>query len=275
MARILVIEDNAVNLELMTYLLRSWGHEALTASDGAGGLALARSVRPDVVVCDIQMPGSLDGYGVAREMKADPALSGVPLVAVTAFAMVGDRDRSIDAGFDMHIAKPIEPERFMAVLAGLLPGDAGSRLTSAGGGASLSPQGVRADLRAPREGLVLLMVDDLASNLEFKQRLLGPAGYTVLAAGNGEEALALLRSRHVDLVISDVVMKPGSGFDLVTALRADPALRHIAFVFLTSTARDSDSRARGLALGADAYLIRPIEPERLLAEVRAELTRPR
>lgn len=284
MARILVIEDNPINLELMTYLLRSWGHEPHTANDGASGLALARSAPFDLIVCDIQMPGALDGYAVARELKADPALRSVPLVALTAFAMVGDSDRSLQAGFDRHIAKPIDPERFMAVLAEVMPGGSGSppALAAADAQSARPPnarvgvhEGVHESLRAPREGLVVLMADDLASNLEFKQQLLEPAGYEVITAPNGVQALALLRSRRIDLVISDVMMDGGSGFDLVTQLRADPALRHIPFVFLTSTARDSNSQARGLALGADAYLIRPIEPEELLAEVRDELMRPR
>lgn len=277
MARILVVEDNPVNLELVTYLLRSWGHETLTAADGETGLALARSAHPDAVICDIQMPGAMDGYAVARALKADPALSHVPLVALTAFAMVGDGDRSIEAGFDLHVSKPIEPDRFMASLARILP-DAGRVPPALGGdaaGAPVEAVAVREDLRAPRPGLVLLMVDDLPSNLEFKTRLLEPAGYTVIAAANGLDALVQLRSRPVDLVISDVEMRGGGGFDLVAAVRADPALRDTAFVFLTSTARDAASRARGLALGADAYLVRPIEPERLLAEVRAELARPR
>jgi two-component system cell cycle response regulator len=278
-ARILVIEDNPINLELMTYLLRSWGHEPLTASDGTSGLAVARRTPVDLIVCDIQMPGGLDGYAVARALKADPSLRDVPLVALTAFAMVGDSDRSLQAGFDRHIAKPIDPERFMAVLGEVLPGGGGSPAASAPESGRApgpeGPDGVSEALRAPREGLVLLMVDDLASNLEFKQRLLEPAGYEVITATSGGQALDLLHSRHIDLVISDVMMEGGDGFDLVTRLRADPALRHTPFIFLTSTARDSQSQARGLALGADAYLIRPIGPQELLAEVRDELTRPR
>jgi two-component system, cell cycle response regulator len=282
-ARILVIEDNPINLELMTYLLRSWGHEVHTANDGASGLALARGMPFDLIVCDIQMPGALDGYAVARELKADPSLRGVPLVALTAFAMVGDSERSLQAGFDRHIAKPIDPERFMAVLAEVMPGGSGSRSAPAANAPPTRPQdgfvgaheGVHESLRAPREGLVVLMADDLASNLEFKQSLLEPAGYEVITARNGAQALEHLRSHRVDLVLSDVMMDGGSGFELVTQLRADPALRHIPFVFLTSTARDSQSQARGLALGADAYLLRPIEPEKLLAEVRDELTRRR
>lgn len=275
MARILVIEDNAINLELMTYLLHAWGHDTVTATDGDTGLALARSTRPDLVICDIQMPGS-DGYAVARAMKADEALRSMPLVAVTAYAMVGDRDRSLEAGFDMHIAKPVDPAQFMQVISGLLPGGHAALVPPTATTAEPSARAtIPPELRAPRKGLTVLMVDDLASNLEFKQRLLEPAGYAVIAADGGSEALALLKTHKVDLIVSDVMMADGSGFDLLNAVRADPALSRIAFVFLTGTARDEGSRLRGLALGADAYLLRPIEPERLLAELRAELTRPR
>ena len=273
MARILVIEDNPINLELMTYLLTAWGHEVLTAADGEAGIAQARAVRPDMIVCDIQMPG-MDGYGVARVIKADPALRDVPLVALTAFAMVGDEDKALAAGFDLHIPKPVDPERFMEVIGQFLPGPSKTPAPARAvpdGSAAPVPQ----DLRAPRAGLVLLLVDDQPANLEFKVSLLEPAGYTVTAAASGAEALAVLHDQNVDLVISDVIMAHGNGYELLAAMRADAALRSTPFIFLTATARDAASRARGLALGAEGYLLRPIEPGHLLASIRAELERPR
>lgn len=108
----LVIEDNPANLELMVYLLRAFGHHTLQADDGPSGLSAARAAAPDLILCDVQMPG-LDGYGVARALKADPVLCGVPLVAVTALAMVGDRDRVLAGGFDGYIPKPLVPETFV------------------------------------------------------------------------------------------------------------------------------------------------------------------
>ena len=270
MARILVIEDNPINLELMTYLLRAWGHEPVTATDGEVGVALARAARPDLVVCDVQMPG-LDGYEVARLLRADAGLRDVPLVAVTAYAMVGDADKALAAGFDLHVAKPIDPERFMVVIAPLLPGGVGTAPAPAGAGPVGAAAPLEAQLRAPRDGLTLLLVDDQPANLEFKHSLLEPAGYAVIAAGSGAEALSVLHTRPVDLVISDVVMAHGSGYELLAAIRADASLRDIPFLFLTATARDSGSRARGLELGAEGYLLRPIEPEHLLASIRAEL----
>ena len=115
MARVLVIEDNPINLELVVYLLRAMGHEALTAMDGDAGIAAARLHKPDLILCDIQMPGT-DGYGVARVLKADAELAGIPLVAVTALAMVGDREKSLQAGFDDHMSKPIDARALMAAV---------------------------------------------------------------------------------------------------------------------------------------------------------------
>jgi CheY-like chemotaxis protein len=112
MSRILVIEDNADNLELMRYLLRAFHHVTISSHNGEGGLLIARGERPDLIVCDIDMP-ELDGYGVARALKGDPALRLIPLIAVTALAMVGDREKVLAAGFDGYIGKPIDPTTFV------------------------------------------------------------------------------------------------------------------------------------------------------------------
>jgi CheY-like chemotaxis protein len=112
MSRILVIEDNPMNLELMTYLLKAFGHTPLEAVDGLKGLERIRQEAPDLVLCDLQLPG-IDGFEIVRQVKADPLLRVIPLVAVTAYAMVGDRDTVLAAGFDGYITKPINPETFM------------------------------------------------------------------------------------------------------------------------------------------------------------------
>lgn len=270
MARILVIEDNPINLELMTYLLRAWGHEPVEAIDGEAGIEQALRDPPALIVCDIQLPG-IDGYEVARRLKAEVTLAAVPLIAVTAYAMVGDRERALRAGFDGHFAKPIDPAALMAELSRFLPGASATPPPPPAAPPASGPRPVPDALKAPRPGLVVLMVDDTEANLSFKLSLLEPAGYAVLTAGGGDEALALLHSQPVDIVMADVVMSGGSGFDLLRAIRADPALQALPFIFLTATARDDVSRDRGLALGADAYLVRPIEPEHLLRELRTRL----
>jgi two-component system cell cycle response regulator len=269
MARILVIEDNAINLDLMTYLLQAHGHQVLVAADGTQGLQRARQQMPDLVICDIQMPG-MDGYAVANALRADNPARPVPLIAVTAYAMVGDHDKAIAAGFDAHIAKPIDPQTFVAAIDRWLP-FAGVPPSVSDGDAGVGTGVVPESLRAPRPGLHLLMVDDTSPNLEFKRSLLEPAGYEVVTAGSGEAAWALLQSVPVDLVLSDVMMPGMGGFKLLQQLRADPRHKGMPLLFLTSTACDSTSRAHALALGANGYLMRPIGPLELLREIRAAL----
>jgi two-component system, cell cycle response regulator len=124
MARIVVIEDNPDNMELMVYLLRAFGHEPVAAIDGIDGLEAVARERPDLVLCDIQLP-RLDGREVARRLKEDPALGSIPLVAVTALAMLGDRGRMLEAGFDGYLSKPIDPHRFVGQVEAFLPPAAG------------------------------------------------------------------------------------------------------------------------------------------------------
>jgi two-component system, cell cycle response regulator len=111
-ARVLVVEDQPENLSLMVYVLEAFGHEPLVAHDGAEGVAAVAERRPDVVVMDLQMP-RMDGYQAARLLKSDPELRHIPLVAVSAYAMVGDREKVMAAGFDGYLTKPIDPRTFV------------------------------------------------------------------------------------------------------------------------------------------------------------------
>ncbi|MFC7513949.1 response regulator [Herbaspirillum sp. GCM10030257] len=119
-ARMLLIEDDPANLELMEYLLNAFGHTCLCAQNGTTGLELALKESPDLVICDVQLP-LLDGYVVIRQIRSDPRLRHLPVVAVTALAMVGDREKLLAAGFDGYISKPIEPEGFVGTIEQFLP----------------------------------------------------------------------------------------------------------------------------------------------------------
>jgi CheY-like chemotaxis protein len=112
-SRILIIEDNAENLDLMAYLLGAFGHTTLSASDGEAGLTRAIEEHPDLIICDVLLP-KVDGYEVARRLKMHPVCRTIPTVAVTALAMVGDRDRVLQAGFDGYLIKPIDPAVFVS-----------------------------------------------------------------------------------------------------------------------------------------------------------------
>jgi two-component system cell cycle response regulator DivK len=109
--RILVIEDNELNLYLMRYILEDSGYEVFAALDGQEGIALAASLMPDLVLLDIQLP-IMDGYTVARRLRENPDLADTPIVAVTSYAMPGDREKAMEAGCSGYIEKPIDPDTF-------------------------------------------------------------------------------------------------------------------------------------------------------------------
>jgi CheY-like chemotaxis protein len=118
-ARVLVIEDNASSLELMIYLLESFGHMPFRARDGEEGIRVARRERPDLILCDVQL-AAMDGHEVCRQLKSDPVLRSIPLLALTAYAMVGDREKMLAEGFDGYLSKPVNPEQIMDQLAPFL-----------------------------------------------------------------------------------------------------------------------------------------------------------
>ncbi|MBN1631809.1 MAG: response regulator [Thermoleophilia bacterium] len=117
--RVLLIEDNEQNRYMAIFLLEKNGYEVLTAPDGPSGIALAAKTRPALILLDIQLPG-MDGYAVARALREDPNLVSTPIVAVTSFAMLGDREKALAAGCDGYIEKPIDPDTFAGQIAEFL-----------------------------------------------------------------------------------------------------------------------------------------------------------
>ena len=104
--RILVVEDNPLNIKLVRDVLTAFGYEVVEAHSGEEGVELAGTCLPDLVLMDLQLPG-IDGYEALRLLRQDPRLGGVPVVAVTAFAMKEDRERTAREGFDGYLGKPI------------------------------------------------------------------------------------------------------------------------------------------------------------------------
>lgn len=110
--KILIIEDNENNMYLLTYLLEKNGFEVVQAKDGQQGVVVAGRENPDLILLDIQLP-VMSGYEVARRLRKDNALKSKPIVAVTSYAMPGDREKAIDSGCSGYIEKPINPGTFI------------------------------------------------------------------------------------------------------------------------------------------------------------------
>lgn len=111
--KILLIEDNDQNRYMATFLLEKHGYEVVPAVNGPTGIELAANIQPCLILLDIQLP-QMDGYAVARELRRNLALSGIPIVAVTSYAMMGDREKALAAGCDGYMEKPVNPETFVA-----------------------------------------------------------------------------------------------------------------------------------------------------------------
>jgi CheY-like chemotaxis protein len=109
--KILVIEDNEQNLYLIRFILENGDYEVSSAMDGQEGIELAASLLPDLILLDIQLP-LMDGYAVARKLRENPNLVDTPIVAVTSYAMPGDREKAMEAGCSGYIEKPIDPDMF-------------------------------------------------------------------------------------------------------------------------------------------------------------------
>jgi CheY-like chemotaxis protein len=258
-ARILVVDDNRSNLDLMLYLLDAFGYEAEGASDGLAGIEAVGRADFDAVLVDILMPG-IDGYEFARRYRTDPSRREKPLIAVTALVMVGDRERLLASGFDGYIAKPIDPQAFVAQVEAYLPeGLRSSKMRASAAGIAKS--------REEPAGPLVLAVDDVPENLEFIDAALRSFGYRVVDASSVQEAIELLDDIRPAVVVCDLHMPTGSGLELVQHVRADQETRDVPFIFLSSTSWKTAEHRRGLELGAQKFLLRPIDPEDLRKEI--------
>jgi two-component system cell cycle response regulator len=265
--RILIIEDHVDNLELMSYLLKAFGYRTLAAGDGLAGMALAASQRPDLIICDIQLPG-IDGYEVARRLSGDAELCKIPLIGVTALAMVGDRERVLAAGFDGYIAKPISPETFVGEVEVFLEMEqraAAANALPSGNGLAESADAAEKP-RAPSRGIILV-VDDIEPNRELALSIFEPSGYTVLLAADITSAMKLAADTPPDLILSDVNLLRSTGVELLMQVKADPRLKAIPVVLISSSVPSEMSGTQFLAVGAATFLRRPIDPYLLLKEI--------
>jgi len=262
MARVLVIEDNLANLELMTYLLRAFRHQVITAENGEAGIDIALREWPDLILCDLLLPG-MDGYAVVRHIRAgSQARISIPIIAVTALAMEGDREKGLSAGFNGYISKPIDPEEFVMQVDGFL--GAGQR------GSTPPAQVARAaapiESRAAHRG-TLLVVDDSPTNRELIYHTLTPIGYEIRLANSVRAGLELLAAYLPDLILSDLHMPGEDGFNLVRRIKSDPVLAKVPFVFISSSVWGEEYRETALRLGVSRFLLRPIEPQALIDEI--------
>jgi len=210
---ILSIDDNVEALDLIQRSLSRDGYRVVTCSSGEAGLALARTVRPDVITLDVMMP-NMNGWQVLAALKADVDLAAIPVVLLS---VVENKEFGIALGATDCLTKPIDWKRLDSVL---------ERLTSA-------------DAPAP-----ILVVEDDSDSSELVRRLFERDGWTVDVAINGEDALRKIRHRRPALVVLDLMMPVMDGFTFSERLRAEPGCDDIPIVVLTSKSLSPDEQRR-------------------------------
>jgi len=126
-SKLLIIEDNEQNMYLMTYLFENTEYEVHQAFNGRDGISLARTLLPDVILLDIELP-EMDGYKIAGELKKDPELKHIQIIVVTSYAMASDREKSYEAGATGYIEKPINPDTFIDQVESFLKTEKSRRL---------------------------------------------------------------------------------------------------------------------------------------------------
>lgn len=262
MARVLVVEDDANNLDVASRIIRASGHEALVAADGVAGLDLARVERPDAILVDLLLP-RMDGWSLTRSLRTEPWAASIPIIAVSALALPSDRARAIEAGCDDFVSKPFAPAELRAILLRYFPG-----------GAAHIP--VVRDGAAPTRGPAaitlgrVLIVDDEIANVELLARRLEAIGCQTQVASSGERAIALARSEQPDLILLDVMMPGIDGWQTCRRLKSQPETADIPVIFVTAKDRYEDL-SKGFEVGGVDYLTKPFEPIELAARVRSAI----
>ena len=260
MAKVLVIEDDANNLDVAQRIIRAAGHEALSATDGAAGIETARNERPDVILVDLLLP-RVDGWTVTKTLREEAWAKETPIIAVSALAMQQDRERAIEAGCDDFVSKPYAPAELRAVLARFLED----------GGTPARSGAIRRGMKAVAHDLGrVLVVDDEPANVELLVRRLEALGADTLRASNGEDALAIADRELPDLILLDIMMPGIDGYDTCRRLKMNDRTAPIPVIFATAKDR-ADDLSKGFEAGAVDYVTKPIEPVELAARVRSAI----
>jgi two-component system, sensor histidine kinase and response regulator len=264
--RVLVVDDNATNREILHHQLTAWGMQNNSAENGAKALqllymAVARQEPYDLAILDMHMPG-MDGVDLTRAIKADPVLASIHLLMLTSVGQYGDIEAARQAGIEIYLTKPVRQSDLYDSLISLV----GSKNEATAAKIPLSPRPSSVAQPAQENPLQLriLLAEDNIVNQEVATNMLELLGCHVTVANNGREALQALAQSTYDLVLMDCQMPEMDGFAATVELRRseEGTSRHVTVIALTANAMEGDQQ-RCLAAGMDDYLSKPFTQEKL------------
>jgi PAS domain S-box-containing protein len=264
----LIVDDNATNRAVLKELLTTWRMRPLAVHDGAAALAALKAALEDgdpfpLVLLDACMP-ELDGFAIAACIKSHPELARATIMMLSSADQRGDASRCRELGVACYLRKPIaQSELFDAILTAMGAEPFEEPRSRDGSTVSDNPA---IEPAAGDPPLRILLAEDNEINQRLATRILQKRGHTVVVAGDGRQALAVLESQTIDLVLMDVQMPEMDGFAATAAIRQREIATgaHIPIVALTAHAMKGD-REKCLAAGMDAYLCKPVRAEALLS----------
>ena len=252
--KILMIEDNPISSKMVRVALESEGFKVSDVADGAAGLKAATEERPDLILCDLELP-DVHGVDLVQRLRALPAAEKIPIVAFSAYLSPLNLEQALQAGFTDCIAKPLEPSRFLPILKSYLPRNV-----------DISDWHV--------DGRTIVVADDDPVQLKLLKISLEQAGFRVATAQDGAAALELVRQTLPDAVIADVLMPCLDGFRLCQALRQIPAAAQIPILLTSSAYLEDRDRRLAEKAGANALIPRTADFRELLEALRAHFENP-
>jgi two-component system sensor histidine kinase/response regulator len=251
--KILVVEDNPLNMELTADILMTAGYGVLQAENAEKGIAMARAERPALILMDVRLPG-MDGLSATEILKGETETRQIPVVALTAHAMKGDEEKALAAGCVGYITKPINTRTLPDEVAGFI---ADGRTTAVNRAESVPSR--------PSSGRVLV-VDDEEHNRVLLRDLLEAHGHRVMEAVNGEQAMDAITSSAPDVILLDVMMPRVDGFEVCRRLKADARSAPIPILLITALT-DRQDRLAGIEAGANDFLTKPIDTQDVILRV--------
>lgn len=280
MAKILIIEDNLMNVEMASELLIKAGHEVLTTDNATDGIKIAKTQTPEIILMDLGLSG-IDGLSATKMLKNDPFTRNIKIVAFTASAMKADREKAFGAGCMGFIAKPINIYTFAQIIEKLINSKENQTIFDSFIEEKKQKESKQEDKQLNKISLntipniksntknkwhKILIVEDNVMNAELLKEILEQIGQSAVIAEKGQKAIELLKEEKFDLILLDIMMPELNGFEVIKILKNNSNTAEIPVIFITAL-NDIKDIVEGLDLGSYGYITKPYNVEELKARV--------
>jgi CheY-like chemotaxis protein len=272
--RILVVDDNPLNVKLFSGKLEREGYETIPAYNGREALAKVIEHSTDVILLDLMMP-IMDGFEVLERLKSNPTTKNIPVIVITALSEAEERLDKLEAKADELLAKPVSTvELLMRVRSMLHLREIKDQLDGRKNRLSSTPALEYKEPARPvaKKEAVVLLVEDEDKDAKLIATYLAELPYRMIRAKDGEEALLMIEKEQVDLILLDIILPGIDGFEICRRIKSSDETNDIQIIAVTNVS-DLENKERSIELGMDEYLIKPVNKQELRIRVKACMSR--